>query len=70
MRKVVLFFSKASRIAEFILENRIGGALVCSTEQSLSAILFEDLIVLACTKYGALLHKPPLNYLSDYAKPV
>ena len=53
MQKFFLVFPNTSMMAEFIIGNRISKAEVNSSDQTLSAPLTEDEIILACTQYGA-----------------
>lgn len=70
MPNVVLLFPNTSSIAAFVLENKVPGAQINSTEQSLSADLSEDQIVTACTRYGALLKGKTPSLLKPSEEPL
>jgi hypothetical protein len=53
MRKVKLIFPTKGKIADFIITHRIVIGEVDSIEQTLSASLTEDEIIIACTVYSA-----------------
>jgi len=53
MKQVVLIFPSTGSIADFISLNQVKGVLVDSVAQTLSAVLSDEEIAIACTHYGA-----------------
>ena len=56
MKKVVLVFSNASLLTSFVLDNEVNGE-IRSSENMLEALLYDQQIADACTKYKADLYK-------------
>jgi hypothetical protein len=54
MQEIVLIFPDATTLIDFILQQKISNADVHSRELSLTVILSESQIKIACTKYGAV----------------
>jgi hypothetical protein len=65
MKNVILNFPSRSRLAEFITKSRLKDSDSNINECSLSAQLTDSQIVLACTKYEALLQRQEPAFLSD-----
>jgi hypothetical protein len=55
MNEVVLTFPTTILLSQFILEQKIGNAEVNSRQCTLSGILSDAQIILACTKFRATL---------------
>ena len=65
MKHIVLYFPDTSSLADFIITNKIRNAQVSTQDQSLSAVLSEELIELASTQYGAV--NPHKLLITDYS---
>lgn len=55
MKLVELIFPNAAALTEFILNEQVSAAEVDSKERVLKVLLSDVQIVLACTKYGAII---------------
>jgi hypothetical protein len=53
MRKVILLFPDLASIAEFLLTHKVSKSQVDSTQKTLSGIMAEKDVVIACEQYGA-----------------
>lgn len=56
MRKIVIIFPDTERMAAFIFDKGISGADANSGEQTLTAVLEDDEIIIACTEYDGHLN--------------
>jgi hypothetical protein len=68
MKRVVLIFPDTASLAEFLVHYHIQNAEVDSIDQSLTAPLLEEQILIAIHDYGAI-KKEQLIKSFDYGKP-
>ena len=57
MKKTKLVFPTITLMADFILTYQINSVDACTYERTLSGVLSENLIVIACTNYEAVIKK-------------
>jgi hypothetical protein len=55
MKAVILIFPDTTTIAEYVLAHKISKADINSREQSLTAVLTDEEIAVACTQFKAIL---------------
>ncbi len=61
MKRVDLIFPDTTSLAEFLLTYKPASTNVSSAQRTLSGDLSDDLIAIACTKFGAELKTAPLS---------
>lgn len=65
MNESVLIFPDTWKMAQFLLETEISNVIANSLEQSISGKLDEDDILIACSKYDAVLKTMPFDLSFD-----